>query len=1663
MFDQRFDIIEQIATTPTSEVLKAFDKVRNRLVAIKKVGKSKTLSVDLLKREFETLTYLDHPNIIKVYDFGEEASHIYYTMDFYAAHRPYKVDTLRDLPDLVDFSLQLLSALDYVHRRGIIHGDVKPSNVFEGTSFARRKFILGDFGLVRFVENPNIYPISGTMEYIAPEVFQGVSTDPRSDLYSLGVMLFRIIASCLPFLPGDDISKVKRKTSYKYLRLAEVVPGAYPELDEFAAGLIQHNPADRFVSAYEAITALVELAKKIGAPLPEQPVLDNDLATGKFFAYGKELEELSRPPDRDSAGPEVFFVDGPAGCGKTSLIKEAGKVTQLRGGFFLYVDGSVGEAALTSLCKELERTDPGARERGAASGRDVSRSLETTIVGRGDYRFALETSALKTLAAISERYNFSLVALDHVDPEDAELASSIARLVNYQGAGRVKFVVALSAPTGFGALADKLLSGSDKVLGIKKFNLKGFSPATTEEYLKYVLGVTTLDPGLLRYVKDKAKGNPAVIRRIIESMASEKIILRGLDGWHVNYKKMRKFGVPSALSDYYAGVLGRLEEGERDALVTAAVYGYQFPEGLIEDKAILGKLVKSGAIVPSEGIGAGYSFANAGVHNCILERALGENVARASGRVIDFFEGKAVHDVEALATQGQVYLRTGDTARARKALSEAAVVAKRSSDHEKAIEFLETALATEGAWDDAAYERGISDLADSYSALGDHKSALGYYEMLINLRGREYQGSDGDLLKISKERLALGDYGKPARNLEGLLPDGLAVGDRFLRDALLAWAHYGLKDFGQAEGYARAAEGVAEQTGRKDLSAYIKYIKGVVLFKKGDADAALAELAEAARSAEEAGNLRLAAIALNQSGDALVWKGEFDRADEANRKSVELARKADDRYAVVASLTCLGRIYFNQGYVKRAQREYDLAEAECKIINNKDLLALIYLSSCANMIQAGEYRKAEFYLYLLESLDTDLKPILGNVYLYRALLYAETNELGKALKELEAAEEAFATQKAARGVNETRSLRGRVYYLKGDYAAAERELSRCLAAVEEAGDKLEYAKIILTLGELALSRGDFDVAASHVNNALARFSSLKNKYYLGKSYLIRVKANLGTFRRAPGLDIMAEAEIDLENSKALFKEIGVDKYRAEISGLEGELFMAKQPEKEQSPGRLTNLVGGLKGLSNQPDLDELLNYILSYLTEELSADRGVIFLFDEHRNMLHIKGTAGIDDPTIEDASAISQTIVGQVAGSKKPVVSADAVEDFRFKDSHSVRLHGIRSLMCIPIAAGEEFQGVVYLDSLERDDLFKDEDFDFAIVFAQNAAYEIDRKRRDSETLQSTLSLPSDRVYNYECLVGSSSAMAELRSNIETAARNPINVLITGESGTGKELVARMVHHNGINADKPFIGISCAAIPEALLESELFGIEKGTATGVEKKMGRFERAGEGTIFLDEVGAMDVKTQSKFLRVLQEREFERLGSREFNPIKLRARVVSATNADLLKLIEVGKFREDLYYRLNIYLVNVPPLREHDDDIPELVEHFLALYYKGAEKNRPRFSSESMDILLAYDWPGNVRELENCVQYALVNSPSAVIEPAFIPAHITNAVQKKSRGADVSLQEAVARHERDMILKALQGCDWVKSKAARRLDISETNLRYKMKKHGITEKERFRIE
>jgi two-component system response regulator HydG len=284
--------------------------------------------------------------------------------------------------------------------------------------------------------------------------------------------------------------------------------------------------------------------------------------------------------------------------------------------------------------------------------------------------------------------------------------------------------------------------------------------------------------------------------------------------------------------------------------------------------------------------------------------------------------------------------------------------------------------------------------------------------------------------------------------------------------------------------------------------------------------------------------------------------------------------------------------------------------------------------------------------------------------------------------------------------------------------------------------------------------------------------------------------------------------------------------------------------------------------------------------------------------------------------------------------------------------------------------------------------------------------------------------------------------------------VLILGESGTGKELVANAIHQNSHRANQPFIKVACAALPETLLESELFGHEKGAFTGaVARREGRFQLAHRGTIFLDEVGEMSPATQTKVLRVLQEKEFEPLGSSR--TVKVDVRVIAATNKDLSKETREGRFREDLFYRLNVVPVSLPPLRERKEDIPALAHHFFGVYRDKNQKGLKDISNKTMDLLTRYDWPGNIRELENCLERAVIMARGEVIAPADLPAPI-QVLSRKEEGQAIDFPSGITLEEveKALILKTLEETGGNRSRAAEILGINRRTLQIKLKEWEI---------
>ncbi len=330
----------------------------------------------------------------------------------------------------------------------------------------------------------------------------------------------------------------------------------------------------------------------------------------------------------------------------------------------------------------------------------------------------------------------------------------------------------------------------------------------------------------------------------------------------------------------------------------------------------------------------------------------------------------------------------------------------------------------------------------------------------------------------------------------------------------------------------------------------------------------------------------------------------------------------------------------------------------------------------------------------------------------------------------------------------------------------------------------------------------------------------------------------------------------------------------------------------------------------------------------------------------------------------------------------------------------------------------------------------------------ERERLRKENTYLKQELK----EKYNFSHIVGNSNAMKLVYEQIWQVAKSNATVLLRGESGTGKEMIANAIHYNSLRSTKPLVKINCAALPDTLIESELFGHEKGAFTGADRfKKGRFELAEGGTLFLDEIGDLPMQTQIKLLRALQEREYERIGGTQ--TVKANIRLITATNKNLEEAIAKGEFREDLYYRLNVFSIFLPPLRERKSDILLLAEHFLEKYEVEHNKRIRRISTPAIDMLMSYHFPGNVRELENAIERAVLVCDSNVIHGHHLPPTLQTA-EGSGTVTDLSLESAVAAFERDLIQDALKSNNGNIAKTARQLDTTQRILGYKIKKYGI---------
>ncbi|MBF0099880.1 MAG: sigma 54-interacting transcriptional regulator [Desulfobacterales bacterium] len=487
-----------------------------------------------------------------------------------------------------------------------------------------------------------------------------------------------------------------------------------------------------------------------------------------------------------------------------------------------------------------------------------------------------------------------------------------------------------------------------------------------------------------------------------------------------------------------------------------------------------------------------------------------------------------------------------------------------------------------------------------------------------------------------------------------------------------------------------------------------------------------------------------------------------------------------------------------------------------------------------------------------------------------------------------------------------------------------------------------------------------------------------------------------------------------------------------------------------------------QALSEHRDLKKSLYTVLDILSTSMDMIRGTITILNPVTNEIGIEIAHGLSPSAIERGKyQVGEGITGRVIQNGYPIAIPKISEEPLFLNRTVTRkLNTVEeySFICVPIKKDDKIIGAFSTDRVYDPEFSLQKGMEMMTVIGSMIARHVinlESVRMEQESLR----LENQRLlkelefkYQIQNIIGRSNKMREVFQMVYQVSKSNATVMIRGESGTGKELVANAIHYNSLRSDKPFIKVNCAALPSTLIESEFFGHEKGAFTGaLTMKKGKFEIANKGTIFLDEIGSIGGDVQVKLLRVLQEREFERLGGDK--TIKTDVRIIAATNKNLEQAVEDGTVRGDLYYRLNVFPIFLPPLRERKTDIILLADFFLEKYSKENNKDIKRISTPAIDMLMNYHWPGNVRELENCIERAVLLCDSGVINSYHLPPSLQTGHESDTLPTQ-SLDEAIARLETDMIIDALKNTQGNLSLAA---DLLKTTLRiitYKAQKYHI---------
>jgi Nif-specific regulatory protein len=1686
---ERYQIMKLIGRGLASEVYQVKDKSLHKIVALKIGGPEQSPESELqFQREFYFLSRFNHPHIVPVYDFGTTADgRPFFTMEYINGH-PITHHFSGFTPKIFPVIAQICQALQAIHNQGLVHCDLKPENIL--IRKPKGQAVILDFGFAEEIRQAGISSSGGTPGYAAPEVFKGTGIDARTDLYSLGLVLYETLSQRKPFGEKSPVSQLKAQYYSELPRLVSLDPKIPEELDTLIQSLVQKEPQARPTSAYEILESLPAISTvPIQLPASESP--KNFILTSGFIGRESMVEELKNLSRKIIPEPtvtvkegSVVLITGEQGVGKSRLLKELKFLVQLDRTPVIFYDPLA----------QGEKTNPFLQHLVSQILDPEERIISSTLENKKYELFERLIAGLQQRAPL-------VVLLDDlhlIDPLSAEFFRYLAISV-------AKIAILLVATS----LAEPGSLDLIQSLGLKPhvhlLTLPPLTPEETNRLAVSFLGTIEKSDHLSSWLYERTGGNPLFIYETIHALVDQLILKRKPGRWIVDLERLAGYKPAPRLEEQISARLSHLSPEEIRVLSWACAIGRSFEprflpattgsrfatiESLVA-KGFLNSIFRTGRIE--------YVFANKTIKELIDVRLQGEKRKKLFFQVAQTLEALGSKEPpgsedELLFELANTYCEAGIPDKTYQYSLKAAQRAYRSSLLLEALSHYQVALRFAGPLATPEEHSGILEtIGDIENLSARFPAALESYRNLVLLLQHDNRfAAQKPLLSrvVWKLGTAYQMQGKTEeaiaqfKTAQTLLPSEPAP-EAVQITSSLGWAYNALGDYPKAEKTFNQALETAREL--NNPAAAIEVLHGLCATAWYQKDFAKAvALGEESKQIAERTNAPYQLAGVNNSlGTIYGEQGELQKAQTCYEQAFAFLKKIVSPYYLLRTLQGLGLIHNEQSQWTHAREYFEEALAWAEKIGDQRETAGSKNNLGLALVELGEWHRAlEQYQ---ESRSIAKK--LGDENFSVAVL-DNISSLFMLMGDLPQAEKYLAEALKISGQSFALVCgQARLQLLKQDYRSAEQSAAQALKLARQADNSPWLRKAYLLVSEVQLARSDFLPALSNARQALAITPDPSKEYALGlrlagvarsssgdKEGLKQIQDSIDRFRSLgaryelarslfeaarltavdsgssiAAIDDFAPIVHSVEEAHTIFQHLGAIPDCEHARKLKDEIVRRVIEMKPRRLARreylrifseLSELIN--LGMAKEDFLDRILDLVIGIT----NAERGLLFFLED--GDLRLVAGRQMDHVTVEDAKNISRSIIRKVEEAQEPVFCADALSDPRFDATQSVKLNRIHSILCAPLQTPTGVIGTIYLDSRITNNLFLEEEKDFLLAVSNLLAATIDKsvafKKLQDEVSHLRDGIIVDAATGY--FLGKSDAVRQIYAEVEKIAPTDCTVLILGATGSGKGILARLVHNRSSRRDSKFVSVNCGTLPETLFESELFGHRKGAFTGATRdRQGILEAAAGGTVFLDEITNTSAAIQAKLLELLDDKTIRRLGDDE--SCRVDVRLICATNRDLQEEITAGRFREDLFYRLSGVTMKVPPLKERLEDIPLLAQYFIERYASQLNKRITGFTPEVRAVFLKYPWPGNVRELQNTLERAVIMAEGKKIGLADLKLHIA-----PDESQPVVLRDDVKIFERKLITDALQKSQGNISRAAKLLSIHRRQLQRLIRAYQI---------